>query len=275
VFVAHEYDHALQDQHFDLDGLEVKDRSQGDRALARLGLIEGDATALMLEWALQNLGTDDLSSLGSSLSPADQQLLADTPPILRRQLEFPYLDGYLFVSTLRGGGGWQPVNEAFRQPPASTEQVMHPELYPSERPIRIDLPDLAGALGDGWALSETQTMGEMQIGVWVADGQGGSGVAGLALPNAAAAAGWGGDRVASLDGPGDAWAVVWQTAWDSDGDGQEFASAAEAAMADLSGAHTVVPGGDVVGGLQSPVLVVIASNAETLAQVQEGVGLGE
>jgi hypothetical protein len=118
-------------------------------------------------------------------------------------------------------------------------------------------------------------MGEMQIGVWLADGQGGSGAAGLQLPNAGAAAGWGGDRVASLDGPGDAWAVVWQTAWDSDGDGQEFASAAEAAMADLSGAHTVVLGGDVVGGLPAPVLVLIASDDATLAQLQQGLGLGE
>jgi hypothetical protein len=275
VFVAHEYDHALQDQHFDLDELEVRDRTQGDRALARLGLIEGDATALMMEWALQHLDPDEMSDLGSSLSPTDQALLANTPPILRRQLEFPYLDGYLFVNTLRGGGGWRPVNDAFGQPPASTEQVMHPELYPSERPVRIELPDLAGSLGDGWVESEVQTMGEMQLGVWVADGQGGAGAAGLQLPNASAAAGWGGDRIASLDGPGETWAVVWQTAWDSDGDGQEFTAAAEAAMADLAGAHAVVPGGDVVGGLPAPVLVVVASDDETLTQVRQGLGVGE
>jgi hypothetical protein len=68
---------------------------------------------------------------------------------------------------------------------------------------------------------------------------------------------------------------VWQTAWDSDGDGQEFTAAAEAAMADLAGAHAVLPGGDVVGGLPAPVLVVVASDDETLTQVRQGLGVGQ
>jgi hypothetical protein len=272
--VAHEYDHALQDQHFDLDSLEVKDLTQGDRTLARLALIEGDATAVMLDWTLQNLGPDELGELTGAMSPADEQLLDSMPPILRRQLEFPYLDGYLFVSTLRGGRGYGPVNDAFGQLPVSTEQIMHPEKYPTERPVRVTLPDVAAALGDGWVESYVQTMGEMQLGVWVADGEGGSGLAGLQLPNAAAAAGWGGDRMASLDGPDGTWAVVWQTDWDSPEDADEFAAAAEAAMADLDSRHAVLRGADIAGGLAAPVLLVIASDQATLDQVGQALGVG-
>ena len=59
LFVAHEYDHALQDQYWDLEEITDVSPSQGDRALARLALIEGDATTVMLQWATQNLSQDD------------------------------------------------------------------------------------------------------------------------------------------------------------------------------------------------------------------------
>ena len=54
----------------------------------------------------------------------------------------------------------------------STEQILHPELYPDELPVDIDLPDVA-ELGSapGWTTAYEQTLGEMQTGVWVADGR--------------------------------------------------------------------------------------------------------
>ena len=52
---AHEYDHALQDQHFtvfkDQDGI----LDQSDRILARQAVYEGDATLLMTLWAAANM----------------------------------------------------------------------------------------------------------------------------------------------------------------------------------------------------------------------------
>ncbi len=51
VFVAHEYDHAFQDQYWDLQKVTQVPTTQGDRALAHLALVEGDATSLMLQWA--------------------------------------------------------------------------------------------------------------------------------------------------------------------------------------------------------------------------------
>jgi hypothetical protein len=93
------------------------------------------------------------------------------------------------------------------------------------------------------------------------------------LPKAAAAAGWAGDRLISLDGPGDAWAIVWQTAWDSADDVQPFVKAANAATTDLPGAHAMVRA-DISGDASEPALVLLTSDEETLAAVQSALGVG-
>ena len=115
----------------------------------------------------------------------------------------------------------------------------------------------------------------MQIGVWVADGREATTLLpGLPapLPRADAAEGWGGDRLVSLDGPGDAWAVVWQTDWDSDGDAREFRDAAVAAMRDLDGASDVMDA-SISGDLAAPVLVLVADSRSTLDSVRSALGL--
>jgi hypothetical protein len=56
VTVAHEYTHALQDQHYDLEGTRITDPAEGDAALAQLAVIEGDATVVMFDWASAHLG---------------------------------------------------------------------------------------------------------------------------------------------------------------------------------------------------------------------------
>ncbi len=267
LFVAHEYDHALQDQHWDLQKITDVNPSQGDRALARLALIEGDATSLMLQWAAQNLGPDELSQITSSMTPAQQRLLDGMPELLRRQLEFPYLQGQVFVSTLLGQGGWASVDAAFDQLPASTEQVLHPERYPADAPVKVSVGDVAATLGGGWSASYAQTMGELDISVLLAN-DGDPGAA------AAAADGWGGDRLVSLEGPDGAWAVVWQTTWDSGSDADEFSAAVDPAMSSLDGAHVVLPGADISGGLDAPVLVLMASSGDTLQQVEGALGVG-
>jgi beta-lactam-binding protein with PASTA domain len=268
VFVAHEYDHALQDQYWGLDTVTQVPASQGDRALAHLALVEGDATSLMLQWASQNLTSDELSQVTSAMTPADQELLDGMPEILRRQLEFPYVEGQVFVTTLLGQGGWDSVNGAWDNLPVSTEQILHPERYPSDTPVKVTLPDVAAALGAGWDRKYLQTMGELDINVLLADGGNGSDTA------AAASDGWGGDRLVSLDGPNGSWAVVWQTTWDRSRDADEFSAAVDSAMSDLGGAHAVLPGADLAGGLDAPVLVLVASSADTLQQVEQALNVG-
>ena len=276
IVVAHEYGHALQDAAYDLEGNRIKELDQADAILAQQALVEGDATAVMYDWAARELSLTQLLGVSAdALTQQDSRRLGRIPELLRRQLEFPYIDGFAFVNAIRGRGDWDAVDDVWLAQPVSTEQILHPELYPDEQPVDIELPDVAAALGPEWTASYAQTMGEMQVGVWVADGKRRSTLFPVLpgqLPNAEAAAGWGGDRLVSLDGPDGAWAVVWQTAWDSERDQQEFRKAARAAMQDLPGAHTANDT-DVVGGLSSPVLVLVADSKATLNTLRGALGL--
>ena len=228
---AHEFTHALQDQHFDLLAYSKAsdDRMQGDRALARLSLVEGDASVVMFAWAQLNLTIDEL--LKAAQEAADPQaaaVLARMPPILRDGSLFPYQSGATFVTALFQSGGWAAVNRAYADPPVSTEQVMHSAKYESrEAPVVVPVPEgLAGRMGEGWSIGTQDTLGEFQLQIWL---RGSTGAVSSIAANAAA--GWGGDRIVLLDGPSGARAVAMLTAWDTAQDATEFADAAGAAVA--------------------------------------------
>ena len=54
------------------------------------------------------------------------------------------------MTALRGRGDWAAVDDVWAAQPVSSEQVLHPELYPDEEPVEIVLPDVAAELGPGW-----------------------------------------------------------------------------------------------------------------------------
>ncbi len=263
VYYSHEYDHALQDQHFDLEAVTDGLEDQSDRLLARQSIVEGDAYILMTFWLQQNLTAEEVAEVfQASSDPALQAALDRVPQIVQAQILFSALQGTFFVQGIHASGGWEAVDAAFARLPESTEQILHPEKYESgEAPIAVDLPDdLATRMGTGWSLAQENTMGEHQTGIW------------LGSPSIAAAtdaaAGWGGDRIAVLSGPSDAWAIAWQTAWDSTADAEEFAVTAETAVAKAGGPGSVLPG---EGGTTR--WVVIGSDDATLAKVANVLGL--
>jgi hypothetical protein len=230
IVFAHEFDHALQDQHFDLVAFSgpIDDRTQGDRSLARLSLVEGDATAVMSVWAQQNLTVQELLQVAQEAAdPQAAAIMARTPPILRDGALFPYQQGAAFVASLVQGGGWAAVDRAFADPPASTEQVMHVAKYTArEAPVVVAVPEgLVARMGEGWTIGTQDTYGEFQLQVWL---RGTTGA--VSNTSANAAAGWGGDRVVLLDGPNGARGAAVLTAWDTPADATEFADAAAAAV---------------------------------------------
>jgi hypothetical protein len=263
---AHEYTHALQDQNFDLSGMDLDQIGEGDRAIARLSLIEGDATLVMSLWQIDNLSQAEIMQLlGESLDPEATRILQEMPAALRETLLFPYTRGLTFTQGVQATGGWEAVNEAFANPPASTEQVLHPEKYTAhEAPVKVDLPDdLATRLGKGWTVGLEDTLGEFQLSLWLSDAGGGT----LADANQAAA-GWGGDRTAILDGPNGASAVVIATEWDSTADASEFAAQARAVVGGLTNPADVVALVDGTG-----VTVVIGTTTDVVGQVENVLGL--
>ncbi len=114
--------------------------------------------------------------------------------------------------------------------PQSTEQILHADAYAANEPAAdVALPDdLAVQLGAGWSVPLEDTFGELQIGDWLRE----SGVATATATTAAA--GWGGDRLAVVDGPSGAWGVVIETTWDTAADASEFADAAHTAIGGLA-----------------------------------------
>lgn len=264
-YFAHEYDHALQDQNSTIFKDQHGILDQSDRLLARQAIYEGDATLLMTQWAAANLNQADLLDLiAASSDPAAQAVLARTPAILRDTLTFPYTTGFGYVTKVQADGGWPAVNAYFGKMPASTEQILHPEKYTAgEAPVAVTLPaDLATRLGTGWSVPLQDTFGEFQMGLWLREG-------GVAQATAtAAAAGWGGDRLAVMKGPAGAWAVAMHTVWDTAADASEFEAAATTALGKADGVAQVVPG---VGGKTR--WVVVASNVATVGHVANVLGL--
>jgi hypothetical protein len=215
--VAHELTHALEDQRFDfdLDRLVAGD----DAALAYTALIEGTATAMMYRYVEHRFGPEETFG---GLAASAFQPTGNLPPFLMAQLLFPYTAGEAFVSRLLevGRDDWTVVNAALRvRPPVSTEQVLHPEAYlEGDEPRRVTVRAPA-ALGGGWRLLRTATLGEWLTGRLLARAGGTSWND--------AAAGWGGDR-ALLLGRGDDRALVARWAWDTRKDADEFTRALRA-----------------------------------------------
>jgi hypothetical protein len=231
VTYAHEFTHELQDEAFDLESLGLDDAfDEGDRALGILGLVEGDAVSAQTTWMIEHLSPAELGEVAAAgADPEMLAILARTPAILLETSLFPYQAGAAFVSTLLADGGYDAVNAAYDRLPESTEQVLHPEKYADrEAPVDVEVPaDLAATFGAGWSLDAQDTIGELQLRIWLREGGLKGDVARVA------AAGWGGDRAAlmSVDGTGDV--VVLVTEWDTTADAAEFRLAATDAVAGL------------------------------------------
>lgn len=264
ITFAHEYDHALQDANFDVFAEQKELLDQSDRALARAALYEGDATLLMAIWAQANLTPDEFAEvLAAGSDPAALEVLGRTPSILVDGLLFPYTAGQAFVLPIQQAGGWAAVDALYADLPESTEQILHPAKYQAgEAPIAVALPAVATSLGTGWTEAIQDTFGEFQMRTWLRE-------AGVRNADAtAAAAGWGGDRLAVLNGPADTWAVIMKTEWDTVGDAAEFEAAATTAAEAAGGSAAVLPG---EGGTVR--WFVVGSDDATLTAVASALGL--
>jgi hypothetical protein len=265
IAYAHEFTHALQDQRFDIKRFRGEDLDQSDRSLARLAVAEGDASLLMALWAQQNLTAAELGEVASTIDPSSQAVLDRMPAILRDPLVFPYTQGLtLALTAFTQGGGFAGVDALYDNPPASTEQVLHPEkLEAREAPVAVSIPDdLAARLGDGWKVSLQDTLGELLLGIVLKEGG--------ATATGDAAAGWGGDRIALVEGPGGEVAVVLDTAWDTAADADEFTDAIDQTMNKLVGAGRSA---GVFRPSENRVVLVSAADADTFARLANVLGL--
>jgi hypothetical protein len=214
VVLAHELNHALEDQRFGL-GEGGAQPAIDDCGLANTALVEGTATSVMYAYAQRFL--DSADALGDLLSAALQTGTgAQLPRYLEDSLTWPYEGGLAFVNRLYARlHGWALVNYVLRRRrPATTEQVLHPDKYlTDERPLPVPAPAGPGA---GWKAVDGGTLGEFDTREL------------LRIANAPgadeAAAGWGGGRYA-LWQHGGSHALVLSWRWDTPGDARQAATA--------------------------------------------------
>ncbi|HET9621850.1 MAG TPA: hypothetical protein VFP84_10805, partial [Kofleriaceae bacterium] len=253
VISAHELTHALQDQHFDLEKFAgAPGQLDGDAAAARRFVPEGDATFVMMAYLLasslgdkpwttalpmvkaqlESMSNQDLESLKAQLkSQADLMkglggdiqksldAMDQIPPIVLVPLFESYFKGAVVAMTAYEHGGWPAVDELYKHPPESTEQVLHPDgkLFPTrEHPHKVTLPEakLPGAT--------TDVLGELSWQTYFAQWK-------VANGNEAAA-GWGGDRFVVTAGKEGALTGRIATVWDSEADAAQFVTAYVASL---------------------------------------------
>ena len=137
--LVHELAHALADQHFQLEKFIKKGGASDDGSLARMAVMEGQATWLMSEYMAKKMGQSLLQSdaivgmmsnmAGSGAGAGGFPVLQSVPLYMRESLIFPYSQGLMFQHKVIVRLGKDGFKEVFRRAPQSTQEILHPEKY--------------------------------------------------------------------------------------------------------------------------------------------------
>ncbi|PSP25032.1 hypothetical protein BRC61_00810 [Halobacteriales archaeon QH_10_65_19] len=219
--LVHELVHALQDQQF---GLRDRPPTQ-DGQMARNGVVEGEASLL------PRLYLDRCDDEWTCVRPETEDSGGEVDPGLFQVVIYPYTQGPMFVETIQARDGWEGVDGLHETLPESTEQVIHPEKYPDEDPIAVNVTDRSSAEWsridhdpDGERLGEAAVFSMLAVNEVIE--------AGSREYRHPASAGWGGDELVPYRGD-DGFGYVWELAWDT----EEDAAAFHDAYRDLLSSH--------------------------------------
>jgi len=169
LVLAHELTHALQDQNFDLEKFLKAVRPDDDASSARQAVVEGHATAAMVQQLIAPMKLEDMPSLEPLMAPVIQQQLEEFPAFTRApfffrfQALFPYIEGMGFMQRGLQAGGWKRLNSLFDDPPNTTREIFEPQAYFEKQPLpKISLPHPAPLAGTrGLNFLTENTMGEL------------------------------------------------------------------------------------------------------------------
>ena len=216
---AHETTHALQQQNFDIHATREALEGNSDASAAFTALIEGDASIVETVYMIEFLTEEEQQLAREESQASASDSLRNAPYVVRRLFFFPYLDGFTFVRDLLGVGGWDALNDAYENPPLSTEHILHIDRFLArDKPVEVVLPSLAGRLGDDWEELRRDTLGQHMLLTYLETD--------LPPPYAfSASAGWGGDRYALVEGPQGELALAAVIVWDTRDDAVEFLEA--------------------------------------------------
>lgn len=213
MILAHEFTHALQDQHFNLGASLRKLQFDSDRELALRSVCEGDATLAGWDYMLGGMDHKTLTMLENHIGKATNAYVGrskGTPLALYASMVFPYTAGLRFVAEAYRRGGWAAVNALYKNPPQSTQQIMDPSLYFDHPTLPVDIR-LSGykTILDGWRVIEGDRYGELGLQLILQRNLG------MHSPEVGLAKRWAGDQMEILGRHGSLtvlWMVVFRDA---------------------------------------------------------------
>lgn len=222
--LVHELTHALDDQHLDLDRPELDDLPD-ESGFAFSALTEGSAERVE-EAYRATMSDEDLRAAEAEEAEIGAGIDVDAfPPILLLEQRFVYVDGAAFVDALHADGGNRRINQAFRRPPTTSEQILEPEAWlDGEVPAPVAAPE-----ADGDVLEE-RVVGQFTLHL----------LTGLAEPQGTVQPEWAGDN-SVLWADGDRFCL--RAAVDGDVDGFEEGLAP---WADSVGGELTVEGDQLI-----------------------------
>lgn len=215
VYLVHELTHAAQDQAFDLASFKGHDEKNDDLSMALDTVVEGEASLVHYMYMFKDRFDSVKDRLGEQQAPNKKY-----PRYLYSTLTFPYTLGVTFVIAVHDAKGWDGIANLYKEPPLSTEQVLHPEKYLEKRdhPQEVKLPVLAinKVLGKDWKRMDDNVMGEYVIRLLFEEFK-------LKTSGIKAAAGWDGDRFSVWERAEDKRSLlVWYSTWDDETESKEF-----------------------------------------------------
>ncbi len=234
MIVVHELAHALVDQHFDLRAYIYADdiRQDSERMMVRRAVAEGDATIVMLAYAMEQAGMAengvdwlkdaDPDAFATIMTGLDLQTYlgaVDLPEWIVQLFLSPYVYGMRICLEAYRRNGWAGVNRLYRDPPETSAQLMHLDRYFHHRPgrrLQVDVSETATVRYRGW-------IGELVWQVWLDH---------FLEEDVAqkAATGWDGDGAVLLESNTGQWTFIAITEWVREQDAQEFVQAAREAL---------------------------------------------
>ena len=214
VVLAHEIEHALQDQNFGIPDMSTL--PDDDVRLARSALYEGDAMAVMTAFGALRAHKPVKAAIASgaaTLRALDAQALLrvsgrspqllHAPPVLREELVVPYAGGFALVAEAYRRGGFPLVDRMFKNPPSSVHQILHPEAYfagelsaavPAPVPPAGTRAIAIGRMGELGTRLALEACVEKEVVKEIA-------------PH------WSGDAYTVVEGPKGVLSLLWTTAW--------------------------------------------------------------
>jgi len=173
MVMSHELVHALHDQNLGVEEWMEAAKPNDDAQLARNAVLEGAAMAAMMDYMFrdQKISVRNMPPLGEMVRSlmlgdlAQSPELARAPLFVREMLLFPYISGTTFAQeVLKSVPDWKGFNKVFANPPASTQQIYHPDLYlAGVAPRPVSLPDMGKLLSPDWKELDQNTLGEFGL----------------------------------------------------------------------------------------------------------------